>query len=300
MHDPDEALRSACFAELRRLTSVYVQDVPYRGALERGFPFGAGSVPFLTPYKGIFRAREQRGPAALSINTSIKSPYRDRATADGWVYSYRTGDVNQPDNKALRAAYALQTPIVYFHATAAGYYEPLFPWFVDADDPVEGEVHVTPGKVIDLGNKPIPAQIEDPIERQYAFRETRVRVHQRHFRRLILPPYQTKCTICSLREERLLDAAHIISDADEHGEPVISNGLSLCTIHHRAFDNDLVGISPDYEVHVSRSLLEDEDGPMLDLLKGFHRQPIQLPRRRTWRPDPERLAIRFERFRSAA
>ncbi|MGH3137179.1 MAG: HNH endonuclease [Gaiellaceae bacterium] len=300
MHDPDEALRSACFAELRRLTSLYSQDVPYRGALERGFPFSARSIPFLTPYKGIFRAREQRGPAALSINTSIKSPYRDRATADGWVYSYRTGDVDQPDNNALRAAHELQTPIVYFHATAAGYYEPLFPWFVDADDPVEREVHVTPGKVIDLGSKPISAQIDDPVERQYVFRETRVRVHQAHFRRLILPPYQTKCTICSLREERLLDAAHIIGDADDQGEPVISNGLSLCTIHHRAFDNDLVGISPDYEVHVSRSLLQDEDGPMLDLLKGFHRQSINLPRRRAWRPDPERLAIRFERFRSAA
>lgn len=161
-------------------------------------------------------------------------------------------------------------------------------------------MHVTPGKVIDLGNRPTPAQIDDPIERQYAFRETRVRVHQAHFRRLILPPYETKCTICSLREERLLDAAHIIGDAEDRGEPVISNGISLCTIHHRAFDSNLVGISPDYDVHVSRSLLDDDDGPMLDLLKGFHRQPIHLPQRRSCRPDPERLAIRFERFRDAA
>jgi putative restriction endonuclease len=176
----------------------------------------------------------------------------------------------------------------------------LFPWFVDADDPVEGEVHVTPGTVIDLGERLQPAQIEDPIERRYEFRETRVRVHQTHFRRLVLPAYRERCTICSLREERLLDAAHIIGDVEERGEPVIANGLSLCSIHHRAFDNNLVGISPEYEIHVSRQLLEDEDGPMLELLKGYHRRSIQIPSRRSWRPDPERLEVRFARFQSAA
>jgi putative restriction endonuclease len=297
----DEGLRAACFAELNRLlASSGLPDIPYRGGLDAGFEYAGRMIPFMTPYKGIFRARQQSGPAALSINTSTKSPYRDRATADGWIYSYRAGDVDQPDNRALRAAYELQAPIVYFHATASGYYKPLFPWFIDADDPVEREVHVTPGQVIDLGAGPTPAQIDDPIERQYEFRETRTRVHQAHFRRLVLPPYEKRCAICSLREERLLDAAHIIGDLEELGEPVISNGMSLCSIHHRAFDNHLVGISPDYEVHVSTRLLEDEDGPMLELLKGFHQRRLHVPERRSWRPDPERLAVRFERFRAAA
>jgi putative restriction endonuclease len=297
----DDALRAACFAELNRLTSLFGPDIPYRGSLEAGFPFQGRRIPFMTPYKGIFRAREQRGPAALSINTSIKSPYRDRATADGWVYSYRAGDVDQPDNRALRAAYELQAPIVYFLATGPGYYKPLFPWFVDADDPVEQEVHVTPGQVIPLPEAGLAAEpIDDPIERQYEFRETRVRVHQAQFRRLILPVYRDKCSICSLREVRLLDAAHIIGDIEERGNPVVSNGLSLCTIHHRAFDEHLVGISPDYEVHVSWRLLENEDGPMLHVLKGFHRQPIHVPERRPWQPDRARLAVRFERFRDAA
>ena len=53
-------------------------------------------------------------------------------------------------------------------------------------------------------------------------------------------------------------------------------------------------------MHVSRRLLEDEDGPMLELLKRFHRQPLLVPKQRSSRPDPERLAIRFEHFRSAA
>ena len=74
------------------------------------------------------------------------------------------------------------------------------------------------------------------------------------------------------------------------------NGLSLCSIHHRAFDQNLVGVSADYEVHVSKRLLDDEDGPMLELLKQFHSQSIVLPARAAWRPDRERLAERFERF----
>src|SRR5881275_189103 len=79
----------------------------------------------------------------------------------------------------------------------------------------------------------------------------------------------------------------------------IANGVSLCSIHHRAFDEDLVGISPDDDVHVSRRLLEEEDGPMLGLLKGFHRRPIKAPKRPAWRPNRERLAERFERFLAA-
>jgi putative restriction endonuclease len=95
---------------------------------------------------------------------------------------------------------------------------------------------------------------------------------------------------------RLLDAAHIVGDSEEAGVPVISNGLSLCSIHHRAYDEDLVGVAPDLHVHVSRRLLDEDDGPMLDVLKGFHGVLLEAPARKAWRPDPDRLALRFERF----
>jgi putative restriction endonuclease len=145
-----------------------------------------------------------------------------------------------------------------------------------------------------------PVAVEDPIERRYVFRETRVRVHQARFRARVVPAYGERCAICRLKETRLLDAAHIVGDLEQDGEPEVSNGLSLCSIHHRAFDHDLVGVSPDYGVHVSPRLLEEEDGPMLDLLKGFHGQSIVLPRRRAWQPDRERLAVRFDRFAASA
>ena len=47
----------------------------------------------------------------------------------------------------------------------------------------------------------------------------------------------------------LLDAAHIVPDADE-GEPVIPNGLALCKLHHAAFDRYFLGVRPDYVLQV--------------------------------------------------
>jgi hypothetical protein len=39
---------------------------------------------------------------------------------------------------------------------------------------------------------------------------------------------------------------------------------------------------------------------MLELLKTFHLRRNDLPSRRSWKPDRERLAERFDRFRTTA
>ena len=283
-------------ARLSLLVAEFGEDIPYVGALAAGFPFRGRRVPFLNYQKGIYRAAVQTGPAALSIQTSSKSPYDDEVVPDGFLYAYRAGDVDQPDNRALRAAHDLHVPIVYFIGTRPGWYKPIFPCFVRKDDPAARMVLVAPGALQGPVDEPEPVPLDDPIERRYAVRETRVRLHQARFRGRVVPAYDSRCAICQLKELRLLDAAHILSDTLEAGEPTIQNGLSLCAIHHRAFDQNLVGVSPDYLVHVSRRLLEDEDGPMLDLLKGFHGLPLVVPKRVADRPDRERLEMRFARF----
>jgi putative restriction endonuclease len=284
-------------AHLSILAAEFGEDIPYAGGLARGFPFRSTRVPFLNYQKGIYRARIQSGPAALSIQTSSKSPYDDEILADGFLYAYRAGAIDQPDNRALRAACEFQVPLVYFIGTQPGWYKPVFPVYVSADDPSAQMVTITPGELRGPVDEPAPVPLEDPIERRYAVRETRVRLHQARFRARVVPAYSTQCSICRLKERRLLDAAHVLGDV-EGGEPAVSNGLSLCAIHHRAFDQNLVGVSPNYVVHVSRRLREDEDGPMLDLLKGFHEVPLLVPRRSADRPDRARLDARFRQFRS--
>ncbi|HEY6067098.1 MAG TPA: HNH endonuclease [Gaiellaceae bacterium] len=296
----DEDVRVSCFGQLAILQARFGQDVPYRGGLDAGFTFRGARVPYLSPQKGIFRAAVQRGPAALSIQTSANTPYRDVETPDGFLYDYRAGSIDQADNRALRAAYELQVPLVYFVGTQPGRYQPNVPFYVVEDDPAARRVLVAPGAMVGPVDEEEPVLPEDPIERRYALREVRVRIHQARFRGRIVPAYRGQCAICRLKEIRLLDAAHIAGDLEEGGEPVVSNGLALCSIHHRAFDHDLVAVSPDYEVRISERLLHDEDGPMLELLKTFDGRLIHVPRRADWRPDRDRLAVRFERFLDAA
>jgi hemolysin III len=107
-------------ARLSLLVAEFGEDIPYVGALANGFPFRGRRVPFLNYQKGIYRAAVQTGPAALSIQTSSKSPYDDEVVADGFLYAYRAGDVDQSDNRALRAAHDLQVPVVYFVGTRPG------------------------------------------------------------------------------------------------------------------------------------------------------------------------------------
>jgi putative restriction endonuclease len=127
-------------------------------------------------------------------------------------------------------------------------------------------------------------------------------LHQVSLRDAVLSAYGGRCAISHLPEPRLLDAAHIVMDADEQlGQPIVSNGLPLTKIHRVAFDAHLTGVDPDYRIHVSDRLLEIHDGPFLELgLKGIVGQVIQLPRRTEDYPDRERLALRFEEFRRSA
>ena len=214
-------------AHLSVLVAECGEDIPYAGGLARGFPFRGARVPFLNYQKGIYRAGVQSGPAALSIQTSSKSPYDDEILADGFLYAYRAGAIDQPDNRALRAAHELQVPLVYYIGTRPGWYKPVFPVYVSADEPARRMVTVTPGALRGPVDEPAPVELEDPIERRYAVRETRVRLHQARFRGRVVPAYATQCAICQLKELRLLDAAHILGHV-EGGEPAVSNGLSLC------------------------------------------------------------------------
>jgi putative restriction endonuclease len=138
------------------------------------------------------------------------------------------------------------------------------------------------------------------IERRYALRVVKQRLHQASFREAVMYAYGGRCAVSGLPESRLLDAAHIVADSDEAmGHAMVTNGIPLSKIHHAAFDAHLIGIDPDYRLHVSPQLLEQNDGPMLEGLKKLQGLSVHLPRREKDYPDRERLSSRFERFRAA-
>ncbi len=114
----------------------------------------------------------------------------------------------------------------------------------------------------------------------------------------MITAYNGRCALSGLPEALLLDAAHIVEDQHEKlGQPVVANGIPLSKIHHAAFDAHLIGIDPDYRLHVSKRLLSQRDGPMLEALKRLAGETILLPSRIKDRPDRDRLEVRFERYK---
>jgi len=91
-----------------------------------------------------------------------------------------------------------------------------------------------------------------------------------------------------------------LPDAEPGGEPMVSNGLSLCKLHHAVFDRYFVGIREDYIVEVRSDILDETDGPMLiHGLQNLSGTRIFVPRLIELRPNPEFLHIRYERFRAS-
>jgi putative restriction endonuclease len=297
-------VRVAAIEHVLTLARRYDDVIP-RPELLRNLEFAGERYALLNPQSGIHRPRRFRGPAALTIVTAAPKarqppPYADAFDVEtGTIsYSYRQGPVDSPDNRALRAAFAQQVPLIYLVGVAPAAYALAAPVYIVDDRPAERSVLAQIGsRATDL----TPAGLRSDLdERRYALQLTRRRLHQHEFRLQVLIAYRQRCTICALRERSLLQAAHIVQDSDEAGLASVSNGLSLCAIHHLAYDRHVLGIDPGGVVHIADRLLKEHDGPMLrEGLQGFHSKAIELPARARDRPDPERLGQRFERFLAA-
>jgi putative restriction endonuclease len=297
---PDDEVRAAAIAQVRHLRDLYGGRIP-RHTLMEGVTLGGQRIPIWNYQKGIFKPATF-GPtgAALSVQTSVESPYADvhDVEAGRIVYKYRGTDPAHPDNVALRTAMLEQRPLIYLVAVDPGFYEAVMPVYVAGDDPAALQFTLVADQLS------APAFGSDPVKtavrREYATRAVLQRLHQHQFRRLVLAAYREQCCICRLRHVELLDAAHILPDRHPKGEPLVTNGLGLCKIHHSAYDANIIGVDPDTRVHVREDVLHEKDGPMLRHgLQEVDGARLILPRKDDLRPNREFLAERFERFRAA-
>lgn len=245
--------------------------------------------------RGIWNPKELL--ATLSVISNPKGPYADAHVGDSlYAYDYRAGSTDG-DNRKLRRAFELSMPIILLRTIRPGIFVPIFPVYVVADDTANRRFILALDESLRFVSDPLQLK---PAEREYAERIMKQRLHQPEFRGRVLLAYQTRCTVCTLRHGKLLDAAHIIGDSKEHGLPIVENGLSLCKIHHAAYDTNMLGISPTYRVHINRALMDELDGPMLRHgLQEMDGRSLTLPPRSSDRPSADRLAERFDEFRAA-
>lgn len=236
--------------------------------------------------------------ATLSIISSPDGPYDDKDVEGGlFRYDYRAGSTDGQNTK-LRRAMERSLPLILLRKIATGVFVPVFPVYVVHDDTAHRQFVIALDESLRFLHDPLHPT---DAERRYADRVTKQRLHQPEFRGRVIRAYQTKCSVCSLAHGELLDAAHIVDDSHELlGQPVVANGLSLCTLHHLAYDRLFLGITPDYTVEINRALLEEVDGPMLKHgLQEMHGRSLTRPSRRVDWPDRDRLAWRHQRFTAA-
>lgn len=304
--DLDGQVRAAIFAFIRGHIARSGFEV-MESKILRSFEFDGRSVP-LIQQRGIVKVAWL--DHALTIRTTFTRdpaarPYDDHDGADGYQrYKWQGSEPDAYDNEALRLAMRDRKPLVWFRGIAQGLYLPDLPvWAVDEEASEQQFVIALDEAMRDNwtardGLLDHPADLA--LRREYAAALVKRRVHQRVFRERVLKAYSRRCAMCNLRHTELLDAAHIREDSDG-GEPIVPNGVAMCALHHRAFDNNVVGIRPDYVVETNRAILLETDGPTLrHALQGVHGQALLLPRRRDAQPDRQLLEERYERFRAAS
>jgi putative restriction endonuclease len=302
----DVLIRTAAFEQVRTLGEIH--DHLTANELKPGFIFQGQRIPLVNPQRGIFKPQQMR--FLLSIKTVFPRPgatvwYDDQREVHRQIfegdetvdYAFMGQNPDAADNRWLREAFENRIPIIYFLGIAPGRYKAIAPAFISGWDAKALKARVAFG----VPDQDALLPPENALERRYALRAVKQRLHQASFREAVIAAYSGRCALSGLPEALLLDAAHIISDKDEKfGQPVVPNGIPLSKIHHAAFDAHLIGIDADYKLHVADRLLVQNDGPMLEALKRLNGGMIHLPGRPKDCPDRDRLAQRFERFKAAA
>src|SRR5688500_10320374 len=263
-------------------------------------------IPLINPQRGIFKPTQTR--FLLSIRTVFPRPgarvwYDDQLQVHQQIYegdeavdyAFMGQNAEAAENRWLREAMQNGIPFIYFLGVAPGIYRALIPSFaIDWNSAtLRARIAFRAEEEAEFG---VP---QTAVERRYALRQVKQRLHQATFREALITAYRGRCALSGLREPVLLDAAHIIEDKHERlGQPVVRNGIPLAKTHHAAFDAHLIGIDADFRIHVSKRILEQKDGPTLEALKRIHSSRIYLPSRGQDQPDRDRLTVRFEQFKS--
>lgn len=115
-----------------------------------------------------------------------------------------------------------------------------------------------------------------------------VRKRDPRFRQHVLRAYEYRCAVCGYNVRVGdclvgLEAAHI-KWHQAGGPDVETNGLALCALHHKLFDQGAFTITEQMRLQVSRNA--HGTGGFQEWLGAFHNRPVQLPQAPTDHPLP--------------
>ncbi|HJS20951.1 MAG TPA: HNH endonuclease [Anaerolineales bacterium] len=131
------------------------------------------------------------------------------------------------------------------------------------------------------------------LERGKTFLSLSKRIREMSFQKRVLNVYSYRCAFCGSFES--VEAAHIIPVNHENSTDETRNGLALCALHHRAYDQALITIVEDYSVILNRNQTDEFqklklDGGLAKFTKEL-RPIILLPPAINDRPHKEYIKI---------
>ena len=315
MKDPiteqqDHVLRTKAFASVSQLGREH--GLFAEREFKIGFSHDGHRMRLCHTQMGIYKPPLMR--YLLSIRSVIPKSndrlYSDQKTIQYQIYEshqavdydFMGTDPSANANQLLWEAYKYETPIIYFFGVARTLYQALYPAYIIDWDAKKLRCRVAfgfPG--LDKPKKPI-----DASQRRYTMHMVQKQLHKTKFRLEVLKAYRNRCAMTGLQINRLLSAAKIVHRDDEKlGTTCIPNGLPLSSLHLSAFDANIIGVDPDYLIHVSKRKLEelkmkgfDGEKQVIDSLKALGKQKIQLPKNEAHKPSRDLLAMRFEQYKN--
>lgn len=301
MSQRDHEIRLSAFKALDRISGLHPGGIPW-AEIGKGFKHQGRRFLFASRALGIFKPAEM--DTVLSIKTTIprggRAPrYGDQEQEhieEGLLeYDMQDRNPSLSNNKLLLQAMRERLPLIYFQGINPALYFAQFPVFIQEWNQRTGTTRVAMGlPYADKGEIVLP----NSDQFQYTHQLAKARVHQAQFRADVLSAYSTQCALSGIARNELIVAAHIIPHADG-GEPIVQNGLCLSHLHHAAFDAHLIGIDPNYRVHVSPGLRETKNNELVKAnFQDLGGKRIALPANTEWHPEQARLDQRFAEFQA--
>lgn len=142
-------------------------------------------------------------------------------------------------------------------------------------------------------------ETEEDIPVELEISRERFLIHHKRFKRNpqfrteVLKAYQYRCAVCGISLD-LVEAAHIIPHSHEIGNDDVGNGICLCSLHHKAYDNGLIYIDKDYVIRQNEDKIRylekmKLDGGIMKFMGLMSGERIDLPSSRTCYPKKEFL-----------
>lgn len=234
-----------------------------------------------TPYERIQKTNPDIADVAAAMGRSANS-----LTLKLWNF----GSLDKKVTKAGLGHVSAKDLDVWNRYVGADFRMPLGRLLDDAESASRRE-GVPPDLI--LGRMPDPTlPTESPALRKE-------RLHQDYFRHAVIERYCGVCLVTGLRSQTLIEVAHIVSwRTDPSLRLVPANGLTLNPLIHRAYDANLIGISPDMIVSVSPVLLErvPADTDLRRLLENIDGRPLRRPVESRAEPDRDCLARHYRDY----